>query len=86
MKNLHYPYVLNQETNDTQMLILFNANNLMTCHSEHVIFTNHINKLDEVLSTQHPLNISRRKAHERVGITTDFSLKIGCAISHHDFI
>ena len=42
--------------------------------------------LDEAHGSQDPLTFSRGKIHEHLGVTIDFSLKIGVAFYQHDFI
>ena len=45
-----------------------------------MIFTEHVKKLDENMVSMIPW-VARVKVHEHLGMTIDFSLKLGVAIS-----
>ena len=51
-----------------------------------MITTKYIKLLDRIYESKDPLTVTRRKIYEYLGMTIDFSLKAGVAITQYDFI
>ena len=55
-------------------------------HVENHIVTEYAKKLDRVDGNEDPLTVTREKVHECIGMTVDFSLKLGVAFNQYDFV
>lgn len=79
--NLHDPCAWNAHINEKQLTIPFHIDDLMLVHVTPAVVTEHIKLLDGVCGANDPLTATRGKAHEFIGMTIDFSLKKGAALS-----
>ena len=83
--NPYDPCVCNKEEKCKQLTIMFHIDNVVMDHLDAIIVTKCIKKLDEKHGANDPLTVARGKVHKHLGMTVDFSLKLGTAISQYDF-
>ena len=72
--------------NQKQLTVIFHTDNLMMAHLHSNIVTDHVKLLDESCGSQDPLTVTHVKIHEYLGMTIDFSLKMGVSFHQYDFI
>ena len=83
--NLHDPCVWNKVDEGSQ-LIIFHIDDLILAHSKPMITTKYIKLLDGIYGSKDPLTVTRGRIHEYLGMTIDFSMKVGVAITQYDFV
>ena len=68
------------------MTIMLHINYLILCYADSSITTKYIKLLDDIYGLKDPLTVTRGKNHEYLGMTINFTLKIGCSIAQYDFV
>ena len=83
--NQYEPYTCNKIVENEQLTVLFHIGNLIMVHNFLQVVIDQIKLLDGVHSTKNSLIVTRKKVHEYLDITINFSLKRGVAFSPYDF-
>ena len=73
--NPYDPCVANKMVNGKQLTIVWHVDNLKISHVDPNVVTDVINKLSDRFGKEAPMNISRGKVHDYLGMTLDFRQK-----------
>ena len=84
--NPHDTCAWNKKEKNEQLPIMFHIDYVLIAHLDTMIVTKCVNNLDEKHGANDPLIVAQVKVHEHLGMTVDWSLKLGVDISQCDFV
>ena len=84
--NPHDPYVANKMVNGKQHTLIWHVDDLKISHFEYDVVMDMINMLSDKFGKLAPLNISRGKHHNYLGMTLDFSDKGKVKVKMIDYV
>ena len=85
--NPYDPCVWNKDVDGKQLTVMFHIDDLLITHESDKVVTEFIEKLKGIYGQRDPLNVTRGKFHEYLGMSLDFeSVERACGITQYDFI